>query len=694
MKMQNSEINTILLNACEQYYEYLKANNKGLEETKPIEVSFDDFYKKIKLHLRFTPKDINSLQFRFGTHTYSQEQIEISGFDETHKSLILQLDDKIFTDVKDTLLNDIAIIDDLKWLVERVRLWCQENKNDFALPSINNGMKNDIAFPADTMPSNQQISAINAILSEPATYIWGAPGTGKTKFVMSYAVANLLRKSHPILILAPTNNALDQTLSGVLPILEKLEMDLSKVIRLGTASKNMLAKYSFICENPEMHNEIKSIDSQIDDLSEQLNKLTKKFEIKMRNQLLEELKVSQARSSQVKKSMGNFSINQLSFFENNNLISRECNMQLSAYSKELEEVEANIISLNEKLAVLNKEISLQAFSSQSQILEVEEKINSLNERKKKLLERTDASKTYKNKLIIACTLDHCIGHEIIKFFEFKHIFLDEAAFACIAKTLPLLTLNTPLTLLGDHMQLPPVCEADEQEFVSNDNAMFFWAQSALYIESVFTKELHELKTEYLNNTPANFSKIKKYPLTASYRFGNKLVNTLDSFVYKIGLSSKLDRETNIYYINVPEPQVRPTRKNGSRSRANPEEAFMIANLSESIYNDFVVLTPYKEQVKEIIQNAQELARNGQAMTVHKSQGSEWETVIISVADTSNMWFTNTQKRQTRALELINTAVSRAKRELIIVCDYTYWIRQNNQLITELLKNARQWKQNY
>ena len=79
------------------------------------------------------------------------------------------------------------------------------------------------------------------------------------------------------------------------------------------------------------------------------------------------------------------------------------------------------------------------------------------------------------------------------------------------------------------------------------------------------------------------------------------------------------------------------------------------------------------------------------MTIHKSQGSEWETVIISVADTSNMWFTNTQKRQTRALELINTAVSRAKHDLIIVCDYAYWIRQNNQLITELLKNAKQWK---
>lgn len=104
-----------------------------------------------------------------------------------------------------------------------------------------------------------------------------------------------------------------------------------------------------------------------------------------------------------------------------------------------------------------------------------------------------------------------------------------------------------------------------------------------------------------------------------------------------------------------------------------------------------MLTPYKEQVKDITKKAQKLILNAQVMTIHKSQGSEWETVIISVSDTSNMWFTNTQKRQTRALELINTAVSRAKCELIIVCDYTYWIKKNNQLITELLKTARPWK---
>lgn len=169
----------------------------------------------------------------------------------------------------------------------------------------------------------------------------------------------------------------------------------------------------------------------------------------------------------------------------------------------------------------------------------------------------------------------------------------------MAKTLPLLTVNTLLTLLGDHMQLPPVCEADEREFAPSNNIMFFWSQSALYLESVFNKELYELNVEYIDNVPAKFERIKKHNLTSTYRFGNKFTDTLDNFVYKIGLSSKLGNETNVYYVNVPEPKMRPTRKNGTISRANPEEALAIADLSHSIYNDFVVITPYREQVMEI-----------------------------------------------------------------------------------------------
>lgn len=43
--------------------------------------------------------------------------------------------------------------------------------------------------------------------------------------------------------------------------------------------------------------------------------------------------------------------------------------------------------------------------------------------------------------------------------------------------------------------------------------------------------------------------------------------------------------------------------------------------------------------------------------------------------------------KSKGLNLINTAVSRAKNQLILVCDIDYWSNQNGQLITDLIKSG-------
>ena len=79
------------------------------------------------------------------------------------------------------------------------------------------------------------------------------------------------------------------------------------------------------------------------------------------------------------------------------------------------------------------------------------------------------------------------------------------------------------------------------------------------------------------------------------------------------------------------------------------------------------------------------------MTVHGSQGREWDTVIVSVADTSDKWFVDSLNLASRGLNLVNTAVSRARKELLIVCDTTYWKRQTGQLISDLIRIGEEVK---
>ena len=71
------------------------------------------------------------------------------------------------------------------------------------------------------------------------------------------------------------------------------------------------------------------------------------------------------------------------------------------------------------------------------------------------------------------------------------------------------------------------------------------------------------------------------------------------------------------------------------------------------------------------------------MTVHSSQGREWDTVIFSPVDRNQKFLCNSQKPQ--GIHVINTAVSRSINDLVIVCDFDYWRdRSDCQLIGRLV----------
>lgn len=78
----------------------------------------------------------------------------------------------------------------------------------------------------------------------------------------------------------------------------------------------------------------------------------------------------------------------------------------------------------------------------------------------------------------------------------------------------------------------------------------------------------------------------------------------------------------------------------------------------------------------------------QLLTAPYSQGREWDTVILSVVDTQKMFFTDSKNKFSKGVKIINTAISRAKKELVIICDKNFWQTNNNdQLIGNLVSNC-------
>ena len=96
--------------------------------------------------------------------------------------------------------------------------------------------------------------------------------------------------------------------------------------------------------------------------------------------------------------------------------------------------------------------------------------------------------------------------------------------------------------------------------------------------------------------------------------------------------------------------------------------------------DYAVLTPYRAQ-RELL--TKKYVDADDVFTVHGSQGREWDTVILSVVETTQNWFLSPV--------LINTAVSRAKHRLILVCDAEYWKYREDHIIGGLITSAEPYQ---
>ncbi|MBQ8545928.1 MAG: ATP-binding domain-containing protein [Clostridia bacterium] len=294
--------------------------------------------------------------------------------------------------------------------------------------------------------------------------------------------------------------------------------------------------------------------------------------------------------------------------------------------------------------------------------------------------------TYKKKRIFACTIDYLILHyaEFVDLIEdkLKFAFLDEAAYCSMIKAAPIFSLGVPVGLFGDHMQLPPICEMENKTVVDRSiDLSFLWSQSSLYFPDIFIKDIDvsELRDMYYDGDDPRFEVVERAVLTNTYRFGENLAKVLDMFVYKTGFHG-VDSDTEVIVIDAPRMATEiQLRENHSEVTAIKE--YLKSNKQESL----IILTPYKKQ-RDLIQK--ELYYRQEVCTIHASQGREWDTVILSVVDAERKFFTDSAHKQSKGLKIINTAISRAKKQLVIVCDKSYWISlKDKQLIGNLVYNA-------
>lgn len=787
------------IRSSELYYDFLRMNKGSLIKYSVEHISKYDPYYRLYTNAPLT--DVEMMQIKISSNIFSREEYQIVEISRKEKYLKIIPDRNLSKYLDSCEISEIELIIDLKFLIKNVGSFYQKYGNRISFPTSTNNIPYVEDNKLEDKPSKEQAKAVEGVLASPISYVWGAPGTGKTRFVLARCVLSYLKadKDAKILIVAPTNNAVEQTLWGILPVLQQSGINIRSVFRMGSPTNEFYDKYSVCCEVSEAEKLVKSLDDKIHNIDDEICKTQKSINLfreyqkalKFEKQLEECSKIvptyfSKMNTEKAKllaynrevisnKGKITYTKSTLSTLESNK---NSCILEISKFNKlvnkyskgfrkslfknklvqyttslknlidNLDNIENKIKDTNNHINnlesenirlkklqlecknqfafILNKviqqtlfwphlnkiitNISIDNFETifKTFTCEIEKGKNSLEDRKKRYIDitpfsedellrklnslseeketktlqrdnalKSTASSRMSHANVIAATIDACISRiPPDDSFKPSHIFLDEAGYCSLIKGMTLLSYHCPLTMLGDHMQLPPICEMNDDKFSGENELGAMYAQSALYAED-YNLQPTELVKRYLKNENPTFDIIHKFNLNHTFRFGSKLAKILADNVYTPSFHGSNDTPTEIYYINSP-------KLDSPKPRYSSTEVDNIVKYVHKIKEQNItygIITPYRVQRKELI-NA--FFGKEEVLTIHGSQGREWNTVILSVVDTTQRWFTDSNNSKSNGLKVINTAVSRAKQKLVIVCDAKYWKAQQDQLIGKLI----------
>jgi len=775
--MTPAELATLCVRASETYLEYLRQNkkNRGSDEIeiwRKAQIDADDHVWELGLKRRVYDLDAIKIRHKITGREYGQNEFAVKEYDADTGVLIVKF--AVAPDgFAQAQAQDLLVISSLLFLVENVKKWFQANGEGVRLPTSDPQLPEDaplarldVPLPGQKdVPLPGQKEAIRVAVSCPFSYVWGPPGTGKTRLVLTQAVLRFIQNGRaPVGVFAPTNIALERAMDALLEGGLRLGMEKKRFLRLGVPSRHFAQAHPEACEIQGLEKRIKDAQREIENLGRAiywrrgedtlhysgplmvsiLEKMADLF--KERDAILQReveirkaLDENEARLRRIWTRLRRlFSDSPLPEEKERDAMHaqlRQADEEIRKFDQKIEigaDEFRRVRTESRKLRTLQEDFKPHRWKEARARIEailretkvwlavqkaliapykdrgIEELHDSKVKGEKKLahLKAARIEERIEKCAVVGMTLDCFIGRFRKSAPRFHHVFLDEAGYAPLVKALALFRFGAPITMLGDHKQLPPVVEMvgrgrkkGEELDMPKYVEVRLWASSAILAEVAFQEELSA--EEFLDRIwradrrgELELKDTQQPTLNVTLRFGRNLSDILDELFYHCGLSSATREELRIYKLDAPQTR---TPKKG-RERENPDECEAIARLlSDGVDTDFAIITPYRDQVDELSARFPQLWRDDRILTIHKAQGREWDTVILSVADGRRTprgpWFANTLNEKSRGAQVMNTAVSRAKRRLIVVSDAHYWQNREDrqkQLLSRLLDIAEPW----
>jgi hypothetical protein len=500
-----------------------------------------------------------------------------------------------------------------------------------------------------------QLRTIYNSLKYPITYVQGPPGTGKTQTILNIVV-NCLTNTKTLLISSNNNIPIDGIKDKLFLGTYKNKEILFPIIRLG--NNNLVAKAL------QRIKELYEFETR--DVPKEKLLLNLKEKSKAKNQiLLEKLKNYEDRID-LEQNLGfvNSLLSKGSYF-----LLEEEKEKLEARLQEIPETTDDNVKgifevIKDNYQLLQffyfeclryiKRLKTKRYSDLIEILYVEDEKEQVKTFNNWIADDKNLERFTKVFPIILTTNISC--RKLGRKFKFDLLAIDEAGQCDIATSLLPISKCKNMVLIGDTNQLKPIVIFEETR---NEQLM-----NKFQINEVY---------DYFNNSILSVYKridniSRNILLSYHYRCGKKIINYSNMRFYESRLNLKaIQTEGDIQLIDVH--NVHSKNRN-----SQIEEALAIVDyIKENNLKDVFIITPFRNQEEvinhylKVAKDRKEIAASVSCGTIHKVQGQENKTIIISTAISKNTssktydWIKNNS-------ELINVGVTRAKENLIVVTD--------------------------
>lgn len=500
-----------------------------------------------------------------------------------------------------------------------------------------------------------QIQTIYNALKYPITYVQGPPGTGKTQTILNIIV-NCLTNGKTLLISSNNNVPIDGIKDKLYLGKYRNKEILLPVLRLGNnervAQAIQVIKERFAFETKDVPKE-----ELLYNLKEKSKEKNRKLLEKIKNH---ETRIEQSQNLEFVSSMLSKGGNYL--LEKEKLAIEEKLKQIPETNNDDLDDLYEVIKDNHQLLQFFyfeslryvKRLRSKDYAQLVDILEIEESEKQVREFNKWIADDENLEKLTKVFPIILTT--NISSRKLGRKYKFDLLVIDEAGQCDVATGLIPVSMCKNMVLIGDTNQLKPIVVFEES---TGQHLMRQFGVDKTY-------DYHNNSILSLYKRIDNIS--RDILLSYHYRCGKKIINYSNMRFYESRLNlSKIKLNGDLKLIDVN--NVNQQSRNATIEEAGEIVKYIAAN---QLKNAFII-TPFRNQeaiLNQYLANAKannEIDESVSCGTIHKIQGQENKTIIISTSISKNTtartydWIKNNS-------QLINVGVTRAQENLIVVAD--------------------------